>query len=136
VSPREFLPPPEFLVDRSLGAVIVPNALAALGLIVHTLRSVYGEAVAREIEDEVWLQEAGNRGWIVLAKDERIRRRQNELHAIQTAGVKAFYLTAGGLKGEVQAAIFVKHINRIIQRSRQRGPMIWAVTQAGLRRVL
>jgi hypothetical protein len=136
VSLRESQPRPEFLVDRSLGAVIVPNALTALGLIVHTLRSVYGEAVAREIEDEVWLREAGIRGWIILAKDERIRRRQNELSAIELAGAKAFYLTAGGLKGEVQAAIFVKHINRIIQRSRHRGPTIWAVTQAGLRRVL
>lgn len=136
MSPRESQPPPEFLVDRSLGAVIVANALTTLGLVVHTLRSVYGEAAARDIEDDVWLREAGNREWVVLAKDERIRRRQNELAAIQVAGVKAFYLTAGGLKGDVQAAIFVKHINRIIQRSRQRGPMIWAVTQAGLRRVL
>jgi hypothetical protein len=136
VSPRESQPPPEFLVDRSLGAVIVPNALMALGLVVHTLRSVYGEAAARDIEDEVWLQEAGTRGWVVLAKDEHIRRRANELAAIKSAKVKAFYLTPGGLKGELQAAIFVKHINRIIQRSRQRGPMIWAVTQAGLRRIL
>jgi hypothetical protein len=60
VLPRESQPPPEFLVDRSLGAVIVPNALVALGLVVHTLRSVYGEAKARDIDDEVWLQEAGS----------------------------------------------------------------------------
>ncbi len=50
--------------------------------------------------------------------------------------MKAFYLTAGGLKGEVQAAILLKHINRIIQRARNAGPMVWAVTESGIRRVL
>jgi PIN like domain len=136
VSPRESQRPPEFLVDRSLGSVIVPAALRARGFTVHTLQTVYGEEVARELDDEVWLGEAGNRDWIVLAKDERIRRRPNELAAIRSSRVKAFYLTAGGLKGDVQAAILLKHINRIIQRSRQPGPMIWAVTKFGLRRVL
>jgi PIN like domain len=136
VSRRESPRQPEFLVDRSLGSVIVPVALAARGFTVHTLQTVYGEAAARELDDEVWLAEAGNRDWIVLAKDERIRRRPNELAAIRASRVKAFYLTAGGLKGEVQAAILVKHINRIIQHARQPGPMIWAVTKFGLRRVL
>jgi hypothetical protein len=88
-----------------------------------------------EMDDETWLEEAGNRGWIVLAKDERIRRRPNELAAIRASRVKAFYLTAGGLKGEVQAEILLRHLNRIIQRARQPGPMIWAVTQFGMRRV-
>lgn len=136
MSPRESQRPPEFLVDRSLGSVIVPTALIARGFIVHTLQTVYGEAAARDLDDEVWLVEAGKRNWIVLAKDERIRRRPNELAAIREHRVKAFYLTAGGLKGEVQAAILLKHINRIIQRARKTGPMVWAVTESGIRRVL
>jgi hypothetical protein len=110
--------------------------LSARGFTVHTLRSVYGEDRAQEIDDEEWLRDAGREGWVVLAKDERIRRRANELAAIEAAGVKAFYLTSGGLRGEVQVEIFLRHIHRIIQRSRERGPMIWAVTQAGVRRVL
>lgn len=136
MSRRESQRQPEFLVDRSLGSVIVPTALTARGFTVHTLQTVYGEAAARELDDEVWLLEAGKRNWIVLAKDERIRRRPNELAAIRKARVKAFYLTAGGLKGEVQAAILLKHINRIIQGARKTGPMVWAVTESGLRRVI
>lgn len=136
MSRRESQRQPEFLVDRSLGSVIVPTALAGRGFIVHTLESVYGEAEAMDLDDEVWLLDAGKRNWIVLAKDERIRRRPNELAAIRAAKVKAFYLTAGGLKGEVQAAILLKHIHRIIQRARKSGPMVWAVTESGLRRVL
>ena len=89
-----------------------------------------------ELDDEVWLAEAGARNWIVLAKDERIRRRPAELSAIRAARVKAFYLTAGGLKGEVQASLLLKHIHRIIQRARKSGPMVWAVTDSGLHRVV
>ena len=129
-------PPPEFLIDRSLGSVVLPAALAARGFTVHTLRSVYGEARAQEIQDEEWLAQAGRRGWIVLAKDERIRRRPAELAAIQATGAKAFYLTAGGLRGDAQVEIFLMHINRITQRAAGRGPMIWAVTRAGIRRVI
>ena len=136
MSRRESQPPPEFLVDRSLGSVIVPAALSGAGFVVRTLADVYGEVAARELDDEVWLADAGMRNWIVLAKDERIRRRPAELSAIRTARVKAFYLTAGGLKGEVQAAILLKHIYRIIQRARKAGPMVWAVTESGLRRVI
>lgn len=136
MSPRESRPPPEFLVDRSLGSVIVPAALTSRGFTVHTLQTVYGEDAARELDDEIWLADAGHRDWIVLAKDERIRRRPSELAAIRASRVKAFYLTAGGLKGDAQAAILLSHINRIIQRARQPGPMIWAVTKFGIRRVL
>ncbi len=61
MSPRESQRPPEFLVDRSLGSVIAPTALIARGFMVHTLQTVCGDNVARDLDDEVWLVEAGKR---------------------------------------------------------------------------
>lgn len=58
--------PPEFFIDRSLGRKHLATALAEQGLIVHTMASVYGEATAQELSDDVWLKEAGARGWTVL----------------------------------------------------------------------
>lgn len=55
----------------------------------------------------------------------------NELAAIRATRVKAFCLTAGGLKGEVQAANLLRHINRIIQRARKTGLMVRAVIAIG-----
>jgi hypothetical protein len=46
---------PEFFIDRSLGRRVVPDALRASGLIVHTMASVYGERVAQGLRDETWL---------------------------------------------------------------------------------
>lgn len=42
--------------------------------------------------DEVWLAEAGARGWIVVTRDRRIRTRPAEREAIVRNGVGAFVL--------------------------------------------
>src|SRR5260221_6179254 len=46
--------PPEFFTDRSLGRYVVPNALRALGLTVHTMAEVYGERQGQDADDEDW----------------------------------------------------------------------------------
>jgi len=66
--------PPEFFVDRSLGKSVV-EALCEVGLTVYSMADVYGEARAQRLADEVWLRDAGRRDWIVLTKDDAIRRR-------------------------------------------------------------
>jgi len=39
------------------------------------MADVYGDARAQRLRDEVWLRDAGKNGWIVLTKDDAIRRR-------------------------------------------------------------
>src|SRR5690348_11434638 len=67
--------PPEFLIDRSLSQVLLPAWLRDAGLIVRTLAEVYGEQAAQEAEDADWLSLAGEHSWVVLCKDDHIRRR-------------------------------------------------------------
>ncbi len=45
--------------------------------------------------DEVWLKACGDRHWIVLTRDQRIRRRVLERLAIQQSGAAVSALTAG-----------------------------------------
>lgn len=45
--------------------------------------------------DEVWLTACGERHWIVLSRDQRIRRRVLEREAIRQSGAAVFALTAG-----------------------------------------
>jgi len=68
-------PPPEFFVDRSLGYYLLPDAMRELGLVVHTMRSVYGPGAEETVEDMVWLEQVGRAGWVALTKDDAIRRR-------------------------------------------------------------
>src|SRR5438093_398009 len=106
--------PPEFFVDRSLGKSIA-EGLRACGLTVHTMASVYGEKQAQRLKDEVWLRDAGERGWVVLTKDDAIRRRPSERDALIDAGARVFCLTSAQLRGDEQTQRFVSNRHRIIR---------------------
>jgi hypothetical protein len=124
--------PPEFFVDRSLGYHVLPDALRALGFVVHTMRSVYGPDAEETVPDVIWLEQAGRAGWVALTKDDAIRRRPVELRALAAHGVRAFCLTNANLTGEQQRDRFLANINRMIQRSRRPGPWICAVYERQL----
>ncbi|HEX6024959.1 MAG TPA: hypothetical protein VFZ00_23410, partial [Solirubrobacter sp.] len=106
---------PEFFIDRSLGRRIVPNALREAGVTVHTMADVYGEMVGQRLRDETWLFDAGRRGWVVLMKDDAIRRRPAEREALVAAGVRAFCLTNAQLRGADQARRLVAILDRILR---------------------
>jgi aryl-alcohol dehydrogenase-like predicted oxidoreductase len=126
--------PPEFFVDRSLGKSIV-EALRATGLTVHSMADVYGEERAQRLRDEVWLRDAGRKDWIVLTKDDAIRRRPAERDALTDAAVKAFCLTTAQLRGAEQIERFVHNRHRILRQARKPGPYIYGVYESGLKRL-
>ena len=124
----------EIYVDRSLGQVIVPEALRQLGLTVRTEVSVFGH-VPEGVPDAVWLDRAGKEGWIVFTKDARIRYRVAEISVLAQERVKAFVLSAGNLSAPEQAQRFVSNINRIRQACHQEGPFVFAVRAHGIERL-
>jgi hypothetical protein len=105
---------PDFFIDRSLGRRAVPDALRGCGLVVHTMASVYGEEMGQGLRDETWLRDAGQRGWIVLMKDDAIRRRPAERDALTEEGVRAFC---------------------ILRQARQPGPYIYGVYEGRIQRL-
>lgn len=125
---------PEFFVDRSLGKSIV-EALRDVGLTVHSMADVYGEKRAQRLADEVWLRDAGENNWIVLTKDDAIRRRPAERDALTEAGVRAFSLTSAQLRGAEQIERFVNNQDRILRQARKSGPYIYGVYESGLKRL-
>ena len=147
MSPRERLPdtrstktgesdhPVEFFIDRSLGRKHLAQALRDLDFVVHTMASVYGERVAQELEDERWLADAGERDWIVLMKDDAIRRRPSERDALSEAKVRAFCLTNAQLRASEQSARFVGNIDRILRQAERPGPYIYGVYEGYIRRL-
>jgi hypothetical protein len=64
-----------FFVDRSLGIEPLRTELANLGLLVE----IHDDHFARGAEDRVWLRAVGDRGWVVLTKDQRLRYRPLEI---------------------------------------------------------
>lgn len=84
--------------------------------------------------DEEWLWIVGERGWIVLMKDKRIRRIAIERDALLRSGVRAIVLTAGNLQGPEMAQILVGKLRRIVHIVRTRpAPFIAGVSSVGVR---
>ncbi|MGI8795836.1 MAG: hypothetical protein ACR2IR_04495 [Acidimicrobiia bacterium] len=123
--------PPEYLVDRSLGKRVVPQALRGAGRIVHTLAEVFGSR-EESVTDEEWIARAGAEGWVVLTKDKRIRTKQAEREVVRRHRVRLFCVTKGGLTGDDQAQRLVDNLARIERVARRPGPYIYAVHERRL----
>jgi len=116
----------EFFVDRSLGRLAVPAGLRVGGWDIRTLADVYG-ADEETVADVAWLELCGRRGWVVLAKDKRIRYRPAEIDAIRRFGVRAFVLTSGNLTSAQQVERFLANGERIARACAEDGPFLYAV---------
>jgi len=57
-------------------------------------------------EDVVWLPYVGSNQWVLITKDQKIRKRPLERQALINSGVRSFVLHAGNLKASEMAAIY------------------------------
>ncbi len=126
---------PDLFLDRSLGRRQVPALLRGAGLRLHTLAEVYGIPADEAVADTEWLELAGQRGWPVLMKDERIRYRPSERAAVVSHRVQAFCLTGGNLRAAAMADQFLTVIADLAQACLSPGPFLYAVSARGLRRL-
>lgn len=93
---------------------------------------VHDDHFLPDAKDEEWLTAVGRQGWVVLTKDIRIRYRNLERAALMRAGVGAFVLTTGDLKGDEMAKIFVKALPAISKfLAKHRKPFIAKVIRGG-----
>ena len=109
---------PTFLVDESLGGQLVSSALQEAGASVERLRDHFAPGTP----DQEWLTEVGNRRWVVLTKDKRIRRRPAEVAAIVGANVRAFVFTSGNATGQAMAQAYVTALPAMRQFCRDFAP--------------
>jgi len=83
-------------------------------------------------EDSVWLPFVGQKGWILLTKDKRIRFNDLEKQAVIANRVREFYFTSGNVSGEEMAALLVVALPEMIRLClKHRPPFIASLTKAG-----
>ncbi len=126
--------PPEFFIDRSLGARDVADALRDAGWVIRTHREVFGGR-DEAVEDVEWLTLCGSEQWPVLTMDRRIRYRPAELAAIRRFRVKAFVLASGNLAAAEQAERLIRHRQRIEAVCEDPGPFLYTVHKMRITRV-
>jgi predicted nuclease of predicted toxin-antitoxin system len=117
-----------FFIDRSLGSIVVPEALQQAGVHVE----IHASHFVDNTPDTDWLAYVGQQGWIVLMKDKHIRSRSHERQALIYAGVRAFVLVAGNISGHEMGASFVKALPAMYDLLTQRdNPFIAQITRQG-----
>lgn len=124
-----------FFIDRSLGRKRVPQGLRDVGWTVVTLAEHYGQPADESVTDDEWLTVAGDRGWAVLMKDDRIRYRDAERRALIGSGVHAFCLASGNLRSVDMVDLYAGHRLQIFATCREPGPSLHVLSRAGMRRV-
>lgn len=111
-----------------MGVEPIRSVLAAKGLAVE----IHDDHFKRDEEDSVWLTKAGQQGWVVLTKDQRLRYRPLEIAALRSSGARVFILVAGNLRGAEIASVFVRALpamRRILEA--HQGPFIARIAKSG-----
>lgn len=117
-----------FFIDRSLGIEPIRSELVKLGLSVE----IHDDHFPRDEEDRVWLKAVGEKGWVVLTKDQRLRYRPLELAALRNSNARVFVLIAGNLRGAEIAQVFVNALTRIYSILHSHaGPLVARISKSG-----
>ena len=119
---------PLLFIDRCAWSRKLDEALKAAGIphIAHR------EKFADDCPDEEWLTAAGRAGWIVLTRDQAIRRKPNELKAFRDAKLIMFALASGNASAEDTARLVVELYPRILRKAQSaKPPAMFSVTLAG-----
>ena len=117
-----------FFVDRSLGSLRLAGALRDLGLTIV----VHDDLFAQDALDPDWLRMAGDHGWVVLTKDDKIRYRPIERDAYLRAGVRCFVFTQGNQRMDVIIHAFrlaMEGVDEILVRVE--APFVARITASG-----
>lgn len=99
---------PIFFIDWCLGKSVATALIAVGAQIEH-----HGDHFAQNTTDTTWLSVVGDRGWVVLTKDQAIGSNVLELRAMADANVKVFSLASGNLTRQQMANLFVNILEKL-----------------------
>jgi len=103
---------------------------------VVTLAEQYGIPTDETVEDVTWLRDASTRGWAVVMKDERIRRRPAEQKAVRQHLVRCFCLSRADLMAADMAKRVLNNLPAMERACAESGPFIYALQADRITRLL
>jgi PIN like domain len=122
-----------FFIDRSLGQKVIAEKLRQSAVKVE----IHDDHFPQDAPDEYWIAEVGEKGWVVLTKDDRIRYRPAALAAYRRHKVRVFIFGSGEMKAQEMADAFLKALPKISRFAVGRVPSFFArISRRGLVSVL
>ena len=122
-----------FFLDYQIGRYVVADALRAAGAQVQ----VHIDHFAQSAPDIEWIPEVGRRNWVLITKDQYIRRNPRERAAYQSAKLRGFVVTGVDMDGADLAQLLVRRLPGMVRRAAGRpGPLLFTISGGGVFRKL
>lgn len=115
-------------IDRDIWSHRLDEALRTAGIPFAAHRDHFPD----DTPDPEWITAVGERGWVIVTRDRRIRYRANEVAAVRKSQLHLFALTSGNVSAAETATIVVKAwpaIQRAVATTAP--PMMWSITRGG-----
>ncbi len=97
-----------FFVDRSSGKQLA-EGLKEIGLNVEK----HDNHFEQNTLDVIWLEECGNRNWVVISSDKAIKKNVLEKQSLMESKLASFFFTSAEITTEQQIEIVKKGLKRI-----------------------
>lgn len=118
-----------FFLDYQIGRYTVAEALRAAGANVE----VHIEHFEQSAADVDWIPEVARRNWVLITKDESIRRNPLERAAYEASRLRGFVVTGKDMSGKDLAALLVRSLGGMVRRAAGRpGPLLFTISRQGI----
>src|ERR1041385_6076291 len=118
-----------FFLDHQIGRFQVAAALRAIGARVE----VHLDHFAGNTPDAQWIPEIGRRDWVLITKDQNIRRNPLERAAYESAKLRGFIVTAKDMTGEQLGQLLAQCLHGMVRRTAGwPGPLLFTISRTGV----
>lgn len=108
---------------------MVADALRAAGARVE----VHIDHFPQAAPDTEWIPEVGAREWVLITKDQNIRRNPLERAAYESANLRGFVVTGADMGGADLAQLLVRCLSGMARRAAGRnGPLLFTISAGGV----
>ena len=118
-----------FFLDYQIGRFVVADALRATDARVE----VHIDHFAQNAPDVQWIPEIAKRQWVLITKDQNIRRNALERAVYEAAALRGFVVTGKDMSGPELAALLVRCLPGMVRRAAgRRGPLLFSISRSGV----
>ena len=113
----------------------LPWLLRDAGVVLTTMRELYGEQLGQGVADPDWIALTAERGWIGFNKDAAIRRNAPERRAVVELGARLFCVPQANITAAELGERYLRNLGAIARAAQQPGPYIYGVYADQIKRL-
>lgn len=118
-----------FFLDHQIGRYVVAEKRREAGANVE----VHLDHFKGDAPDPEWIPEIGRREWVLITKDQNIRRNPLERAAYAAAKLRGFIVTGKDMSGAELGELLVRCLDGLTRRAHKRpGPLLFAISKGGV----